>query len=45
MKTHIKGKQYKFLCTNYHVISQELVDSKTTFDIYYGKKIMKQKKQ
>ena len=44
MKTHIKGKQYKFLCTNYHVISQELVDSKTTFDIYYGKKNNETKK-
>ena len=38
MKSQIKGKQCKFLCTNCHVISQKLVDSKIEFSIYYGKK-------
>ena len=44
MKSKIKGKQYKFLCTCYHVVSQQFVDSEIEISIYYGKKIMKQKK-
>ena len=36
MKFKIKGKQLFFLFTNYHVITQEIVDSKTIIDIYYG---------
>ena len=45
MKCQIKGKHFQFLCTNYHVISQEFVDSKIEFNIYYGKKNNETKKK
>jgi len=44
MKSKIKGKQYKFLCTCYHVVSQQFVDSKNEISIYYGKKNNETKK-
>jgi len=44
MKSQIKGKQYKFLCTCYHVVSQQFVDSKIEISIYYGKKDKETKK-
>ena len=44
MKSQIKGKEYKFLCTNYHVVSQQFVDSKIEISIYYGKKNKETKK-
>ena len=44
MKSKIRGKQYKFLCTNYHVVSQQFVDSKIEFSIYYCKKNKETKK-
>ena len=36
IKFNVKGEQLFFLFTNYHVITQDIVDSKTIIDIYYG---------
>ena len=36
MKFKIKVEQFFFLFTNYHVITQKIVDSKTVIYIYYG---------
>jgi len=44
MKANIKGKEYKFLCTNFHVITQNDVDLKKEFDYFYGKKNNETKK-
>lgn len=38
MKTKIKGEQYKFLLTNFHVSKKEFVDLKKEIKIFYGKK-------
>ena len=38
MKVNIKGNKYNFLCTNFHVIKKEFVESKKELNIFYGKK-------
>ena len=44
MTINIKEKKRNFLLTNFHVISLELIDSKQTINIYYGKKEFEIKK-
>ena len=43
MKANIKGKQYKFLLTNFHVIKEEYVSSKKEFNIFLEKNMMKRR--
>ena len=44
MKVNIKGNIYNFLCTNFHVIKKELVESKKELNIFYGDYIRYQSK-
>ena len=44
MKARIRGILYKYLCTNFHVIKQEYVDSKKELIFYYGEKDNETKK-
>ena len=44
MKTNIYEKEYKFICTNFHIINQNDVNLKKKFNFFYGKKGSETKK-